>query len=153
MNVVYAQEPFDQPRFSIFLAGPTPRSSLAMSWRPEALQILESLDSKLTVFVPEPRSGVWGDYTGQIDWEWAGLTAATAIAFWVPRNMATMPALTTNVEWGVWASSGKCVLGSPPGAEHVRYLHAMASRLGVPAFEGATLEHTLQEALRLCILR
>jgi len=149
MNVVYAQEPFPEITTpSIMLCGPTPRSPEIASWRPEAIQALEKLGFLGAVFVPEPRSGVWGDYTGQIDWEWAGLKAATVIAFWVPRNMVTMPALTTNVEWGTWASSGKCVLGTPPGAEHVRYLHAMAQRLEVPALADTTLERTMQEAVK-----
>jgi len=164
MIVVYAQEPYAQYSGpftpgrsqtlapSLFLAGPTPRSPEVPSWRPEALRLLGELGFNGLVFVPEPRNGVWTtDYIRQTNWEWSGLSAATTIIFWVPRVMATMPALTTNVEFGLWVPSDKCVLGTPPGAEHVKYLHALAQRFNTPAFENTSLKHTLQEAIKLAM--
>jgi len=147
LKVVYAKE--DLPTEivkSIFFAGPTPRDLEVPSWRPEAIKLLEALGYDGHVFVPEPRDGKFsGDYTSQIEWETRALNQADIIIFWVPRDMKTLPALTTNIEWGLWADTGKCVLGTPTGAEHVRYLQWMATKMKVPNY--STLEATLQEAV------
>ena len=147
LKVVYAKEelPIEGVK-SIFLAGPTPRELETKGWRPEALELLKGLGYDGHVFVPEPRDGKFtGDYVDQVEWETNALNQADIIVFWVPRDMETMPALTTNIEWGIWADTGKCVLGTPAGAEHVRYLQWMASKLKVPNY--STLEATLQEAV------
>lgn len=147
LKVVYAKE--DLPTEivkSIFLAGPTPRDSDTSSWRPEAIELLEKLGYDGHVFVPEPRNGKFtGDYVDQVEWETNALNQADVIIFWVPRDMKTLPALTTNIEWGLWADTGKCVLGTPVRAEHVRYLQWMAAKMKVPNY--STLEATLQEAV------
>ncbi len=124
MQVVYAREAFPESLTrSIFLAGPTPRSPDLPSWRPAALGELARLGFDGAVFVPEPRDGAWAPgYEEQIAWEEAGLHRADVILFWVPRDMKTLPGLTTNVEWGAWAGSGKVVFGAPEGAAHVGYL-------------------------------
>lgn len=146
MRARYAYEPIGGGG-SIFLAGPTPRGQSVPSWRPEALAVLGELGFGGEVYVPEPRDGRWtDDYAEQIDWEWAGLAAASCIVFWIPRDMASLPGLTTNVEWGMWAGSGKCVLGAPDQAEHVRYIRYMASRFGVPVF--GDLRETLECAVK-----
>ena len=131
---------------SIFLAGPTPRDLETTSWRPGAVELLEKLGYDGHVFVPEPRDGKFtGDYVDQVEWETSALNQADIIVFWVPRDMKSLPALTTNIEWGLWADTGKCVLGTPPGAEKVRYLQWMAAKNKVPNY--STLEATLQEAV------
>ena len=56
-----------------------------------------------------------------------------------------MPAFTTNVEFGLLASSGKRVLGAPTDAKKMTYLHALAKRYNVPVFD--TLFDTLVEAV------
>jgi len=148
MIVVYAREPFpEKVTKAIFLAGPTPRSKDVASWRPGAIQLLHELGYDGHVFTPEDRNGEFaeGEYENQIEWENEGLHRADAIVFWIPRNMATMPALTTNVEWGLWADTGKSVLGTPRGAEKVRYLQAMAEKFKVPSCD--TLEGTLRAAM------
>lgn len=147
LKVVYAKEhlPTEVVK-SIMLCGPTPRDSETKSWRPEALELLEKLGYDGHVFIPEPRNGKFtGDYVDQVEWETQALNQADSIVFWVPRDMNTLPALTTNVEWGLWADTGKCVLGTPAGAEHVRYLQWMAAKMKVPNY--STLEATLQEAV------
>jgi 8-oxo-dGTP pyrophosphatase MutT (NUDIX family) len=147
LKVVYAKEehPTEVVK-SIFLAGPTPRDKDTKSWRPEAIQLLEKLGYDGHVFVPEPRDGKFaGDYVDQVEWETQALNQADVIIFWVPRNMKSMPALTTNIEWGLWADTGKCILGTPPEAEHVRYFQWMATKMKVPNY--STLEMTLQEAV------
>lgn len=147
MQIVYAQEEVPQS-FSkaIFLAGPTPRSNTVSSWRPEAIRIFESLGYDGIIFVPEPRDGKWqGGYTDQIEWEEKCLHMADSILFWIPRNMETMPALTTNTEWGIWMNSGKVVLGVPSDAVSVSYQKYYAEKLKVPQAE--TLEETVRKAL------
>jgi len=134
MEIVHAREalPTSVTR-SLFLAGPTPRSAEVASYRPALLAELARQGFDGTVFVPEPRSGVWAaGYEDQIAWEDDALHRADVIAFWVPRDMKRLPGLTTNVEWGAWMGSGKVVLGAPPGAEHVRYLEHHARKLCVP---------------------
>jgi len=134
MTVVYAlEEPPDTYSKVLFAAGPTPRSAAATSWRPAFLAELAAAGYDGVVFIPEARSGVFtAQYEHQVAWETRALNLADVICFWVPRDMAAMPALTTNVEFGTWASSGKAVFGAPPDAPGNRYLRSQASRLGVP---------------------
>lgn len=103
MNVLYADDAPFAGGLSIFLAGPTPRSDYVPSWRPEALDILKDMGFAGTVLVPERRDwSVKFDYTDQVEWEYAGLLHASIIVIWLPRDLATMPAFTTNVEFGYW---------------------------------------------------
>lgn len=149
LQVVYAREPLpEMVTRSIFLAGPTPRDAHTPSWRREALRQLDGLGYTGHVFVPEDRvGGFHGDYTDQVEWETDALKMADVIAFWIPRDMANMPALTTNVEWGTWGDSGKAVLGAPPSATSVRYLKWQADQYKVPVF--TTLEETIACAVNL----
>jgi nucleoside 2-deoxyribosyltransferase len=150
MQVVYSDDPIPTSvKKTIFLAGPTPRSADVKSWRPEALRILEQLGYDGHVFVPE-----WKNpgqmpanftYEDQVEWETQGLNMADVIVFWVPRNLTDMPAFTTNVEFGMWADSGKAVFGYPPGAEKNRYLEDLAKSKHIPV--ALTLEETLAHAL------
>lgn len=146
MNLTYAREKFIEGPQSIFLAGPTPREKEVESWRPEAIRLLDSMSFQGSVFIPEPRSGNWEwSVYDQIDWEDDGLTLATHIVFWVPRNMLNLPGLTTNIEWGEWHRSGKVTLGFPPEAEHIRHMSYKAKKFGVPVFNN--LRNTLQAAV------
>jgi len=127
MNVIYSSDPplveFDQK--SIFLVGPTPRSELVPSWRPNAIEVLQAGGFNGKVLVPEPADGVkFPDYDNQVDWECAGLNNCKVIVAWVPRDMQTMLALTTNVEFGFWMGKepNKVFYGRPTGAPHTRYL-------------------------------
>lgn len=142
MKVVHALKPLPK---SIFLAGPTPRDSSVTSWRHEALRILEALHFKGEVFVPE--SDDWAphdNYYGQIDWELRALNRASVIAFWIPRDIATMPAFTTNVEYGLYISSGKVVVGWPKEAPKTKYLEHLALTRDIPIHN--TLEGLLERA-------
>jgi hypothetical protein len=145
MNLIYARENIPA---SIFLAGPTPRDPSVKSWRPEAIALLRKHLFDGTVFVPEDRSmNPKFNYDDQVEWEWQGLETATAILFWVPRDMADMPALTTNVEFGLYSMRGRCVLGYPSGAPKMKYLHALAQRFGISIFHD--LERTVIEAINI----
>src|SRR5215831_19130286 len=121
--VVYAQEPAPSTwDASVFLAGPTPREPDVASWRPGAVDLLRDLwstsgEGRLVVFVPEtPEGGAPDGWDAQVAWEEGYLNSCDVIAFWVPRDLRTLPGFTTNVEWGRWEASGKVVLGAPPGA-------------------------------------
>ena len=149
MQVVYARQPFpDSFSRAIFLAGPTPRAPEVPSWRPQALELLAASGYDGVVFVPEDADGSRRfDYADQVEWETEGLGLADAIVFWIPRRLDTLPGFTTNVEWGAWQRSGKCVLGAPADAPGLRFLQHHATRLGVP--QASTLAATLEAALAL----
>lgn len=148
--VVYAgEEPPNVYNASIFLAGPSPRAADVPSWRPQALKEITlqwRQPGTLVVFLPEARDGVRGsDFTGQLAWERAQRDRADVIAYWVPREMATMPGLSTNVEFGEDMDSGRAVFGSPDGAVHVRLLQELAGELKIPTAD--TLSKTVGLAL------
>jgi hypothetical protein len=148
MNIYFAQEAL--PVGSLFLAGPTPRKHTRLpSWRPEALRILsEIFEFKGDVYVPEPASfKPYDDFDAevQVAWEWTGISCATVVPFWIPRDLQDMPGFTSNVEFGLLASSGKAILGFPQDAPHTGYLRRLAERFHVPVF--TTLYDTLDAAV------
>lgn len=146
MQVIHALEKLPK---SIFLAGPTPRAAEVKSWRPEALEILQRLGFEGAVLVPESRDWSAHDhYDDQVFWEWEGLASASVIVFWVPRDLEDMPAFTTNVEFGLAAHSGKCILGYPPETPKMTYLAHLAQRYRIPVY--ASLDETLQAAVLRC---
>ena len=121
--------PLEFTGHSIFLAGPTPRSTTVKSWRIKAIQELFYLNYTGTVLIPERRDwNVKFDYLDQVEWEDAGLERASKICFWVPRTFPDMLALTTNVEFGRWverrrsAMTDVIVYGRPSDAIHCKYL-------------------------------
>lgn len=139
MIPVYAQQPFPHAvKRTLFLAGPTPRSADVKSWRPEALEWLaaNTRDTHEThVFVPEAGDGKWRkDYTAQVEWETRALARADAIVFWVPREITTMPAFTTNVEFGLHVGSGRTYYGRPDDAPKIGFLDYHAEARGLPIY-------------------
>ena len=134
---------------SLFLAGPTPRSSEVPSWRPQALEVLRGLGFPGTVLVPERRD--WSarfDYLDQVEWEFKGLEAATVLVFWVPRRLPQLLGLTTNVEFGRYVASGRCLYGRSDGAAHTRYLDWLCTKL-TDKTPATTLEGLLQEVVEV----
>ena len=108
---------------SIFLAGPTPRSLDTKSWRPDAIKILKDLNYNGQVIYPERSVKMEHvDYDAQVEWEYHGLVNCDVIVFWIPRDLDTMPAFTTNVEFGTYVKSGRIVYGRPDDAPNNRYL-------------------------------
>jgi nucleoside 2-deoxyribosyltransferase-like protein len=147
VRVVYSdQEPtFGSP--SIFLAGPTPRTDQVVSWRKQALQILKEVGFSGAALIPERRDWVSSfDYVDQVEWEFTCLEAATVIAFWIPRDLVSLPGFTTNVEFGRYVGSGKCVYGRPASASKNRYLDWLYHKLTDESPCG-TLEDTLRAAV------
>lgn len=125
---------------NVFLAGPTPRSSSVLSWRPEVIDTLRNKGFSGTLLVPE-RSD-WTtlkDYSDQTNWEWDAMALSDLILFWVPRDMAVMPALTTNVEFGFqmgmlfanpeFRLTKEVIYGRPDNAPSVRYLDDLFKRV------------------------
>lgn len=153
VSVVWAREAIPSGP-SVFLAGPTPRSQDVASWRPQAIQALDAAwtaPQTLHLLVPENPGGLTEtEYDDQIEWEWEGLDRASAILFWIPRDLRTLPGFTTNVEFGFVARSGRVVLGCPPDCpnpERNRYLVRLARRLGAPVTE--TLAETAAKAVEI----
>jgi Nucleoside 2-deoxyribosyltransferase like len=154
ITVVMAREPLPEAGPSVFLAGPTPRlGGDVPSWRPAAVQELAAQWSggPLTVLSPESRGGKRAEhYDDQVDWETEARACANAILFWIPRDMVSMPGMTTNVEFGLDVPTGRAVLGCPPGCanpERNRYLIYVAGRHDVPVRE--TLADTVAAALTI----
>lgn len=150
MQVVYVPHtPPETFSKSIFLAGPSPRDSSHHDWRPDALKCLEELGYDGVVFVPLPsdRSDWRHGYDAQIDWEKKYLDMCDEIVFWVPRDMTSLPALTTNIEYGMYLESGKVILGYPESASNMRYMAAHADKQFIPRF------HDLRETLACAVKR
>ena len=129
LQVNYSDQEVILARKSIFLAGPTPRDEAVHSWRPYAIKLLREMGFDGVVYVPEYSTGeVLHNYDSQIAWEWKALDNAGAILFWVPRNLETMPAYTTNVEFGYWVRDDRAFYGRPSSAVLVRYLDSLYKR-------------------------
>lgn len=125
MVLNYSDKDVIKGKKSIFLAGPTPRSVDIKTWRVEAVKILEELGFDGIVYVPEKENdNRTFDYINQVYWEREALYSATVIAFWIPREIETMPAFTTNVEFGYWLAknSSKVIYGRPDEAKKNKYL-------------------------------
>jgi hypothetical protein len=151
ITVVWAREPIPEGP-SVFLAGPTPRlGGPVPSWRPAAVEAIEAAwgGGPLTVLTPESRGGVRAEhYDDQVGWESEARAAATVVLFWIPRDMVSMPGMTTNVEFGLDVGTGRVVLGCPPDCpnpERNRYLIYQARRHGAPVCE--TLDETVRVVL------
>lgn len=149
MQVIYANEKVPQNfNKAIFLAGPTPRSQNVQSWRTKAIRLFEKIGYDGVIFSPEDRNGKWKhSYLDQVEWEEKCLYMADCILFWIPRNLRTMPAFTTNTEWGVWQDSGKVVFGAPEDASKIRYQKYYAEKLKVPM--ATTLKETMSNAIEM----
>ncbi|MEU6314476.1 nucleoside 2-deoxyribosyltransferase domain-containing protein [Streptomyces sp. NPDC047014] len=135
---------------AVYLCGPTPADPAEPSWRPDAVAALRSAWSgagRLVVFLPEPvPGGAYPAYGDQIVWEEEAMRRSDVILFWIPRDMARLPGLVSNIKWGSWCDSGRAVLGTPPEAERMAYLLHFAGTLGVPVER--TLEGAAAAALR-----
>jgi len=109
----------------VFLCGPTPRSNDVKSWRLEALHILNEINFKGYIFVPERRN--WIDnfnYSTQIEWEHEGMKLSKNLIFWVPRELNKMPGFTTNIEFGMYINdySKNILYGRPKNTPKCDYM-------------------------------
>ena len=129
MKIIKALESLDGINQSIFLAGPSPRGEIGKDWRPEVILELEQQGFTGTVISPVNDNFKNSDYDNQIEWEQKAMSLATKIIFWIPRS-ETMPAFTTNIEFGEYLHSGKIICGSPENAVKNRYLQDRFRKLG-----------------------
>lgn len=140
----------DESRPSIFLAGPTRRNSNYMySWRKEAIDILEKLNFKGIVYIPECFGDYQFDYNSQVLWERKGLENASKIIFWIPRKFPDMLGQTTNIEFGMYLARNpeKIIYGRPIDSEKNKYLDWLYNyELSKIPYE--TLEDVLKETLK-----
>lgn len=158
MRLVYSlEEPPQSFAKSIFLAGPTPRSPEADSWRPQALEILRQLNYDGVVFIPENRDTAYAQFERGLYpiWEHRMMNMSDLILFWVPRDFSTtadgmpkMAALTTNIEYGLSAHWGKSLFGPPKGRKN-DYLKFVADKpeYRIPQFD--TLEEMMARAIEI----
>ena len=150
MHLVYSlEEPPDFNLPSIFLAGPTPRQrSRIRSWRPRAIKILEQTGFNGIVFDPENRRRLDKiDHEKQPKWEHRMLHRSSCILFWIPRDLKKLPGFTTNVEFGLFAKSGKINLGAPKHARKIEYLRFVAQKFSISQYW--TLEETVRTSVRM----
>jgi len=127
---------------SVYLAGPAAREPGGGSWRAVAASALAArwhFPGKLVIFDPElpdrcepSYDCVPADLVDQARWEEEVLAAADIVAFWVPRDLHLMPGLNTNVKWGAWYATGRCVLAAPSRAPGNAYLRLTAQQHDVP---------------------
>lgn len=144
MKIIYSDQPiYEVAKHSVFLAGPTPRRSDVTSWRPAAIELLNKIEVLEEVYIPEcSTGGMRVDYLDQVEWEYQALEACSIIMFWVPRDMATMPALTTNIEFGRYISltPSRVLYGRPEWAVQTNYLDWMYRRAKNNKAPAQTLE-------------
>lgn len=140
--------------YSVFLAGPTPRSKDVLSWRPEAVELFKKYTDNLTLFIPEPNwySGITFeevclDMAEVIEWEHKALSIADIILMWVPRELDTMPAFTTNVEFGLNVKSGLLFYGRPDSAPKNYYLDYCYEKFTGRKFSN-TLDHLINTVIQ-----
>ena len=124
MKIKYYGDVIEKSKKAISLCGPTPRNNKVISWRKEALDILKNIGYDGIVYVPELKNEipVFNTKDEQLFWERNCYINSNVILFWVPRKFPSMLGLTTNVEFGYWIKSKKCIYGRPDGAYRTQYL-------------------------------
>lgn len=146
----YEDSTIETEKPSMFLAGPTPREKNVQSWRDEAIQLLREMNFDGTVYIPESKTRVQGaavlPFNETVEWEQNRLNKASAIVFWIPREIEHMPAFTTNVEFGIYYNKGNAVYGRPKKAPKCKYLDYIYER-DVKQKPSETLKDTLSRAI------
>jgi hypothetical protein len=126
IQLIFSDDNETQAEFpSIFLAGPSPRDTegfINNNWRRVAIELISVINEDITLYLPLPSSGVVDNYDNQVEWEEQNLNKVDVILFWIPRDLVTLPAFTTNFEFGEYYKSGKVVYGRPDSAPKNKYL-------------------------------
>jgi len=152
MNIIYSDQSIpDNLGPSVFLAGPTPRLEKPVpSWRPDAVKLFLDAGFNGTILIPEySEFHPLRSYDDQVEWEWKGLHGCDVIMFWVPRDLETMPAFTTNVEFGFYIDKKVSVYGRPEGSKKNTYLDWLYNKvLGKKPY--TTLADTVSASVKLC---
>ena len=149
MKIIYAHQPFPRNfEKSIYLAGPPLGDCDALSWKSQALQILEASKYDGVVFVPETEDGQQRiDFDQQIDWDFEAMRRSDVLVFWVAAEKDAMPAFTTQVEFGLTLNRGKALLGIPKGVDKSGYMEKIASENHV------SIRYTLEELINTALNR
>lgn len=113
---------------AIFLAGPTAREGQTVTWRKDALELLELAKFNGVVYVPEydpnkPKPNL--SKTQAYEWKNEALALSTKILFWIPRDLKNgILGLTTNIEFGryLFTVPEKCFYGRPLSSDNNAYL-------------------------------
>ncbi|MDO4282649.1 MAG: nucleoside 2-deoxyribosyltransferase domain-containing protein [Clostridia bacterium] len=123
MILNYSDQKVINSKKSIFLAGPLPRKKEIKNWKDDVLKYLKELKYDGVVYIPEKRNHqiIEGD-ADQTNWEMEAMNHSKVLLFWIPRSFPDMLGLTTNVEFGIWLSSGKILYGRPDDAYMIEYL-------------------------------
>ena len=122
VKVYFSNNKIKRGEKSIFLAGTT-EADPDKDWRRKVITLLEKKGYDGVVYNPDYTSlKVKNDYKTQLEWELRGIKDATAILFWVDRDLAKRPGLTTNVEFGYWLHSGRLFYGRPNDSQKCLYL-------------------------------
>ena len=92
MKVKYYGDKIEKSNKAISLCGPTPRNNKVMSWRKEALAILQNISYDGIVYVPELKDEmqVFKTKDEQVSWERDCYINSNVILFWVPRKFPSM---------------------------------------------------------------
>lgn len=124
MKVRYYGDKIEKNNKAISLCGPTIRSNKIISWRKEAIDILKNIGYDGIVYIPEAKDKNFAFKTkeDQLFWERECYINSNVIVFWVPRKFPSMLGLTTNVEFGYWLKSKKCIYGRPDDSYRTDYL-------------------------------
>lgn len=115
------------PKYTIFLAGPCPRTDYLDDWRYEAVAYLKEAGFDGLIFNPTNSSWDSADSTyleKQIAWEVEAMAKSNLVVFWIPRDLAH-PAFTTNIEIGQFLNRKdieRIVVGLPDWAIKNDYL-------------------------------
>ncbi len=134
---------------SLFVAGSIEMGA-AIDW--QATLIAELGDRDLTIF--NPRRDAWDaslrqsieepGFREQVEWELAGLDRADVIAMWFdPDTHAPI----TLLELGLYARTGKLVVGCPDGFWRKGNVEIVCARFDVPL--SGTWDHFLATVLRV----
>jgi len=152
MIINFSDEPVNENKKSIFLAGPTLRNStFEQSWRKQATEILKELGFDGVVYVPEfSKKESPFDLTNQASWERKALLNASVIVFYIPRKLPELPGFTTNVEFGMYLSKKpkQVLLCCPFDSEKNSYLEWLYNVEKPNATIFRTLEEVLNEAVK-----
>ena len=119
---------------AVFLAGSIDMGT-AENWQARAAEALADLD----VDVLDPRRDAWdaswrqsiehAEFRGQVEWELDGLERADTIAMWFsPESKAPI----TLLELGLFARTGKVVVGCPEGFWRRGNIEIVCARFGLP---------------------
>jgi hypothetical protein len=143
-------EPSDG-RHTLFLAGSIDMGATE-DWQAEVVSRLSDLD----IVVLNPRRDDWDaswrqsidepQFRGQVEWELDGLERADVIAMWLARESQAPISL---LELGLFARSGKVVVGCPAGFWRRGNVEVVCARYEIPlsgdfdAFVAMVREHVM----------